>query len=73
MAHPIQFDGDAFVVWLRRRAQHETLAQIADSMGVSGAAVSQWMHGSRPSRMALILGAMLARGERGTWPEVEGE
>jgi DNA-binding transcriptional regulator YiaG len=52
-----------------RRSAGESLASIARRFGVSGVTVKLWLDGKRnPSRMALVLGGLLARGDAGRWP-----
>ena len=47
----------------------ESLASIARAFGVSATTVKLWLDGKRnPSRMALVLGGLLARGDAGAWP-----
>jgi DNA-binding transcriptional regulator YiaG len=61
-----------FVTWLEsRRSAGESLASIARGFGVSPVTVKLWLDGRRnPSRMALVLGGLLARGDAGAWPMV---
>jgi hypothetical protein len=51
-----------FVAWLRaRRCAGHSLTAIGRDMGVSRQAVQQWLSGAtQPSRMALMLGSVLA-------------
>ena len=48
------------VAWINRRRQVETLDTIAESLGVSRAAMLGWCNGTRnPSRTVLLLAELL--------------
>jgi hypothetical protein len=59
-----------FLSWLRTRVDRgESLQVVGNCFGVSHAAVSRWLSGSRRvPRMALILGALIRRDSSGDWP-----
>jgi DNA-binding transcriptional regulator YiaG len=59
-----------FLAWLEsRRSAGEPLTSIARGFGVSATTVTLWLQGKRnPSRMALVLGGLLAERDTGNWP-----
>jgi predicted transcriptional regulator len=56
-----------YVLLLQREGQ--SLEAIGRTLGVSHAAISQWLAGKRqPSRTVLILVHLLSQRNSGTWP-----
>lgn len=54
---------------LQAQREGQSLAAIGRTLGVSHAAVSQWLAGKRqPSKTVLLLAHLLSQQNSGTWP-----
>ena len=60
---PRQLTTDEFRAWIIQRRRRETVADIADTLGVTPQAVWYWSTGKRtPLRQVLVFAAVLAHG-----------